>query len=579
MRLSGLAAGIATFAVLEITHNVLRYWDRIGPAQTTLSLVPETTDALQATLGAVIAIAAGWAYAHTRRGRLLRATREDAAAAQAVGANVHRERLVAFTLSGALAGFAGGLFVHMLGSITTEQVYLELTFITLAMLVIGGAASLWGAVLGALVVSALDSFLGEAEDGVELGVAPRPAAGHAADLPGRDHGARAHRASLGPHGRAGVRAPAPAPPPARAAPPTRRRAGPREGLHRRLRGRRARCSPPTWRSSTTWRSGRTTSRREHVERDQRARPAALGRGRGGRAPARHRPTPPSCRPATSASWPPRPCTPSRRSRPRRTRSRAGSVATVQNGLGNEEAHRGARRARDPRHDLPGRAAGRARPRAVGRARATRRSGPFEGRPAPFAEVERLADACTRAGMPTHAVADARGPQWRKVIFNASTNPIGALTGLTHGRVCERPDLRALVSGLVDEGKAVAAAQGIELDADPEELIDYAARPEVAYDHKASMLQDVQARRQTEIDYLNGGIGRFGARARRADAAQRRHHGAGERSRGLVGAARRVSATGAERSRRGQAIARCRRRRSSGASRACARPWRGTASTR
>jgi len=112
-------------------------------------------------------------------------------------------------------------------------------------------------------------------------------------------------------------------------------------------------------------------------------------------------------------------------------------------------------------------------------------------------------------MPTHAVRDARGPQWRKVIFNASTNPIGALTGLTHGRVCERPDLRALVSGLVDEGKAVAAAQGIVLDADPEELIDHAARPEVAYGHKASMLQDVEARRATEVDYLNGGIVRFG----------------------------------------------------------------------
>ena len=112
-------------------------------------------------------------------------------------------------------------------------------------------------------------------------------------------------------------------------------------------------------------------------------------------------------------------------------------------------------------------------------------------------------------MPAQAVADARGPQWRKVIFNASTNPVGALTGLTHGRVCERPDLRRLVTGLVDEGKAVAAAQGIELDADPEDLIDHAAKPEVAYDHKASMLQDVEARRPTEIDYLNGGIVRFG----------------------------------------------------------------------
>jgi branched-chain amino acid transport system permease protein len=168
MRLSGLAAGIATFAVLEITHNVLRYWDKIGPAQDTLSLVPETTGALQAVIGAIVAIAVAWAYAHTRRGRLLRATREDAAAAQAVGANVHRERLVAFTLSGALAGFAGALFVHMLGSMTTEQVYLELTFITLAMLVIGGLTSLWGAVLGALLVSGLDSFLGEAEDGVDV---------------------------------------------------------------------------------------------------------------------------------------------------------------------------------------------------------------------------------------------------------------------------------------------------------------------------------------------------------------------------------------------------------------------------
>jgi len=136
-------------------------------------------------------------------------------------------------------------------------------------------------------------------------------------------------------------------------------------------------------------------------------------------------------------------------------------------------------------------------------------GPYEPRPIDVAAIEPLADACTRAGMPTTAVGDARPGQWRKVIFNAATNPIGALTGLTHGRVCERADLRTLVSGLVAEGTAVADAQGIVLDADPEELIDHAARPDVAYGHKASMLQDVEARRATEIDYLNGGIARFG----------------------------------------------------------------------
>ena len=186
----------------------------------------------------------------------------------------------------------------------------------------------------------------------------------------------------------------------------------------------------------------------------------------------------------------------------------GCVATVQNGLGSEEtlaAHvaRVIRGTTFPAGKVlaPG--------HVQWDVRGDTTLGPFEPRPAPAAEIARLAEACTRGGMPTHAVADARGPQWRKVIFNSATNPVGALTGLTHGRVCERPDLRALVSGLVDEGKAVAAAQGIELDSDPEALIDHAAKPEVAYHHKASMLQDVEARRPTEIDYLNGGIVRFG----------------------------------------------------------------------
>jgi 2-dehydropantoate 2-reductase len=186
----------------------------------------------------------------------------------------------------------------------------------------------------------------------------------------------------------------------------------------------------------------------------------------------------------------------------------GCVATVQNGLGNEEAI-----AEHVEQVIRGTTFPAGKVLAPGHVqwdvKGDTTLGPFEAKPASLADVERLAEACTRAGMPTRAVADARGPQWRKVIFNAATNPVGALTGLTHGRVCENPELRRLVSGLVDEGKAVAAAQGIELDADPEDLIDHAAKPEVAYGHKASMLQDVEARRPTEIDYLNGGIVRFG----------------------------------------------------------------------
>jgi len=168
MRLSGLSASIATFAVLGITNNVLTYWEKIGPGAQTLSLVPETTGPFQALVGALIALVIAFAYQHSRSGRLLRAAREDPHAARAIGVRIERHRLVAFTISGALAGLAGGLLVHQIGSITTNQVYLDLTFLTLAMLVIGGASSLWGAVVGAVAVSLLDSFLSNAENGTDV---------------------------------------------------------------------------------------------------------------------------------------------------------------------------------------------------------------------------------------------------------------------------------------------------------------------------------------------------------------------------------------------------------------------------
>ena len=168
MRLSGLAAGIATFAVLEITHNVLRNWTEIGPGALTVTGIPETTGFAQATFGALLVVGIAFAYQRSRAGRMLRATREDPAAAQAAGINIHRQRLWAFALSGALAGFAGALFAHLLGTLNTEQVYLQLAFLTLAMLVVGGVNSLFGAVVGALGVSLLDTFLGNAEDGVRV---------------------------------------------------------------------------------------------------------------------------------------------------------------------------------------------------------------------------------------------------------------------------------------------------------------------------------------------------------------------------------------------------------------------------
>ena len=135
-------------------------------------------------------------------------------------------------------------------------------------------------------------------------------------------------------------------------------------------------------------------------------------------------------------------------------------------------------------------------------------GPFEPQPARMDEVRQLAGLLNRGGLPTTALADARGAQWTKLIFNSATSPVAALTGLTMGQLGEADEARQLIAGLAAEGCAVARALGITLDDDPQALIDEAVTH--AYGHRPSMLQDVLARRPTEIDVLNGGIVR-GAR--------------------------------------------------------------------
>jgi 2-dehydropantoate 2-reductase len=132
-------------------------------------------------------------------------------------------------------------------------------------------------------------------------------------------------------------------------------------------------------------------------------------------------------------------------------------------------------------------------------------GPFAAKPASQEESDRLAEALTRGGMETRSVADPRGPMWTKVIFNCASNGVAALTRLPHGVAAER--LRDLFSTIAQEGVAVATAQGVTLEKDPEDMINDSIP--VAYMHKPSMLQDVEAQRVTEIDSINGGVASIG----------------------------------------------------------------------
>ena len=94
-------------------------------------------------------------------------------------------------------------------------------------------------------------------------------------------------------------------------------------------------------------------------------------------------------------------------------------------------------------------------------------GPFEPTSTAMERVEELAGYMTRGGMNTIALADARGAQWTKLIFNAATNPVGALTRLHHGAATRFPPTGELFEALIQEGEAVAKAMGVELHGDPE----------------------------------------------------------------------------------------------------------------
>ena len=465
MRLSGLAAGIATFAVLGITNNILRYYEKIGPGLNTFSSVPETTDLLQATVGAVLVIVGG-----------LRLPAEPARTsaprgARGPGGRARRRRLDLPPATRIVRALRLPRRVRRrpLHPLHPDQRRRRLS---------------------------------------------RPDVHHARDARHRRDDeplGRGRRRALRERPRLGARGD-----------------GGRDDLARAddrpaRRARGSSSSARSWRSSSSsGRAGLTGGREFSLPQaaagGARVRVCVVGCGAVGslfaanlaqlddvevwaydvsqahvdainanglRLTGRRRRRRAARRP--------------RRTPPRLPRCDFGIVATkamhtegaiaatahaFADGRSRDRAERrrqrggrrAPRRAGHPRHDVPCREDPRARCRAVGRegrhdARAVRAAAR-----ARRGDRSSLADACTRGGMPTAAVDDARPAQWRKVIFNAATNPVGALTGLTHGRVCERPDLRALVSALVDEGKAVAAAQGIVLDADPEELIDHAAKP-------------------------------------------------------------------------------------------------------
>lgn len=174
MRLSGIAASIATFAFLVVVQVVISNSDSVTHGTGTLLGMPMDTTMFGAAGWALLAIATAFIFQESALGLRLRASREDEVAAKAVGINVARARLVAFVISAFFVAIGGALYGHLFGSIIPDAFYLSMTFVTIAMLVIGGVNSLSGAVIGTVVFSALGEMLRRIEEGVNLGLIQVP---------------------------------------------------------------------------------------------------------------------------------------------------------------------------------------------------------------------------------------------------------------------------------------------------------------------------------------------------------------------------------------------------------------------
>lgn len=168
MRLNEISIPIALLSFLVIVNVVASNWEQLTRGTGSMIGIPRTTGLWAATAWVLVALVAAFLFQQSRTGLKLRGAREDEPAARAVGINIWRERVIAFTVSAFFVAIGGNLIAHQLGSIAPVAFYLDLTFTTLAMLIIGGKNCMAGAVVGTFVVTGLSEVLRHAERGVEV---------------------------------------------------------------------------------------------------------------------------------------------------------------------------------------------------------------------------------------------------------------------------------------------------------------------------------------------------------------------------------------------------------------------------
>ncbi len=169
MRLTGPYVSVATMGFLVITQVVLSNWDSLTRGARTFSGVPGYTGLVNSWLWAAFALYITLRIKHSSFGRSMLASRDNAIAAQSVGIDIVRTRLLAFCASAFLTAVGGGLWAHFIRAFSPKSFYFPQTFSLVTMVIIGGLGSARGSVLGVVFVTVVSEILRNAERGFDLG--------------------------------------------------------------------------------------------------------------------------------------------------------------------------------------------------------------------------------------------------------------------------------------------------------------------------------------------------------------------------------------------------------------------------
>lgn len=173
-RLGGSSASICTLGFLVIVHVVMVASSDFTRGSQTFFGIPRAVNIWVALPFAIIAVAVARIYRDSAAGMKLRASREDEIASTAVGVNVRLHRFIAWVLGAILSGVAGVLFAHFIGAFSPKDFYFNMTFLLLAMLILGGITTVSGAVLGTVIIMVTVELLRKLEGGVDLGIFSLP---------------------------------------------------------------------------------------------------------------------------------------------------------------------------------------------------------------------------------------------------------------------------------------------------------------------------------------------------------------------------------------------------------------------